>query len=74
MTRAERVAAAALDAFWAAVAAGYPEARTGDVDPVTVAELGRAASRAVATWEEYNLGLDLFGSGPATMEGRNLDD
>jgi hypothetical protein len=44
----------ALAAFWASVAARYPEAKTGDLSPPTAAALDRAAKAAVAEWVASN--------------------
>lgn len=44
----------ALAAFWHAVASKCPEAKTGDLSPLTTAALDRAATTAVAEWVANN--------------------
>jgi hypothetical protein len=50
----KRVAEDALDAFWATVAASYPEAKHGDMTPAGEVTLKRAAIAAITEWVEYN--------------------
>ncbi len=44
----------ALDAFWNIVAKQYPQAKTGDMSPLTTAKLSTAAETAVVEWIENN--------------------
>ena len=48
------VAEDALEAFWATVAASYPEAKHGDMTPAGEVTLKRAAIAAITEWVEYN--------------------
>jgi hypothetical protein len=45
---------AGLDAFWAAVAAQYPEVRTGDFPPWADMRLEAAVDEAIKVWIQYN--------------------
>jgi hypothetical protein len=47
------------DAFWAAIAAQFPEAVTGDLSPDMVLTLRRTMERAVREWVNANVGADL---------------
>lgn len=47
------------DAFWAAIAAQFPEAATGDLSPDMVLTLRRTMERAVREWVNANVGADL---------------
>lgn len=51
----ESVVEDALSAFWASVAAAYPQATTGDMTPSGEVRLKRAAIAAVEEWVEYNV-------------------
>ncbi len=53
--RAEYVAGAASDAFWAKVAELVPEAKYGDLDPGETHAIDRAMRRAVDSWLISNL-------------------
>ena len=58
MTMEERIKAAAVDAelaFWATVAAAFPEATTGDFDPPELARLGDEFKGAVESWVMFNI-------------------
>lgn len=52
--RAANAAGKAIDAFWAAVAAEYPEITTGDLDPYTVAGFRGTCNSIVAEWVSAN--------------------
>ena len=43
------------DAFWAAVAAQFPEIRAGDLSPDMVLDLRRVMERAVRAWIDANI-------------------
>ena len=58
MSRLSDALAAADAAFWAAVAAAYPEATTGDLDPGTTLAFDATSERAVQTWVELNATSD----------------
>jgi hypothetical protein len=54
----ERIVAAtenAEEAFWAVVAGSFPEAETGDLDPLEVMRLEEHLTRAVREWVEANV-------------------
>lgn len=42
------------EAFWATVAAEFPEVTTGDLDPSTTISLTEKMRSAIAAWVEYN--------------------
>ena len=50
----ERTLNAALEAFWATIAVAHPEIKTGDLDPLSVIQLERAAETAYRNWYEGN--------------------
>lgn len=54
----EPLAEDALDAFWDVVARRYPQARTGDLSPLTSFALNRAAERAIEEWVDNNVPTD----------------
>ena len=45
----------ALEAFWASIAASYPQAKHGDLSPSATASLKRAASAAISEWIDSNV-------------------
>ncbi len=45
----------AMDAFWEEITKQYPQVKTGDLDPMTVALFEGACARTVAKWLLYNL-------------------
>ncbi|MER5608223.1 hypothetical protein AB0F93_00435 [Micromonospora tulbaghiae] len=56
--RIEAAVEAAGDAFWAAIAAAFPEATAGDYPPDAVMNFKRTQHQAVALWLEYNAPQD----------------
>lgn len=44
----------ALDAFWEVVIRHYPEAKTGDLSPLTTFTLTEVAEAAIAEWADNN--------------------
>jgi hypothetical protein len=58
MTMEERIKAAAVDAelaFWASVAAAFPEATDGSFDPPELAHLNDEFKGAVESWVMFNI-------------------
>jgi len=51
----ETVADNAEQAFWAEVAKSFPEAKSGDLDPMAVTRFSKAAQEAVRAWVEWNV-------------------
>jgi hypothetical protein len=47
--------AAAVEAFWAKLAAAYPEATTGDIDPLADIRFDGAAQAAALSWVYNNV-------------------
>ncbi len=45
----------AEDAFWQVVVRHYPEAKTGDLSPLTALRLQQAAEAAIAEWIGENV-------------------
>ncbi|HSX23251.1 MAG TPA: hypothetical protein VLE97_10810 [Gaiellaceae bacterium] len=45
----------AMDAFWASIAASYPQATSGDISPGTLVPFKRAAQAAVEEWVWANV-------------------
>ena len=45
----------ALDAFWAVIVKRYPQAKTGDLSPLTTVALSMAAEDAVEEWVTCNV-------------------
>lgn len=44
----------AEDAFWQAIARAFPEAKSGDLDPLTVVSLQNHMTDAAKKWVESN--------------------
>ena len=44
----------ANQAFWASVAASYPEIKTGEMDPYEDLDIDTAMEKAVKHWVHYN--------------------
>lgn len=44
----------ALEAFWERIASSYPEAKTGDLDPISTELFVIAAKKTVRMWVGYN--------------------
>ena len=44
-----------LDAFWDVIAQKFPEAKTGDLSPLTTLQLDQAAETAIHEWIESNV-------------------
>ena len=51
----QAVADNAEQAFWAAVAESFPEAKSGDLDPMTAVRFSKAAKDAVREWVAWNV-------------------
>lgn len=47
-----------IDAFWAKIAAAYPEATSGDMDPMVVFTFDQQCEAIVKLWIEYNVDDD----------------
>ncbi len=54
--RIEQALVKAEEAFWAAVAAQFPEAKTGDVGPWATMKLTNTMERAIREWVDENVG------------------
>ncbi len=54
--RIKLVASKAEEAFWAAVATEFPEAKTGDLGPWTSLKLTNLMERAIREWIDENVG------------------
>lgn len=67
MTRTQAAVEAATEAFYAALAAAFPEAKSGDIDPVMDSRFGNVAEEAVCDWIELNVtgGLRAVNDDPA---------
>jgi len=57
--RRKKAVEAALLAFWAEIANAYPEADSGDIDPVSDHRFTEAADRIVEEWIGWNVPTDL---------------
>jgi len=55
MTRTTAALELALDAFWTTFTQQFPEAKTGDIDPVMVARLEVVAEEAGCEWIMSNV-------------------
>jgi hypothetical protein len=51
----ESVANTALDAFWQVIVEQYPQAKTGDLSPLTTIRLQVAAETAIEEWVWANV-------------------
>ena len=51
----ESLAQEAQDAFWEVVVRRYPQAKTGDLSPLTTLQLDRAAEYAIEEWVDNNV-------------------
>ncbi|MEH0937696.1 hypothetical protein [Micromonospora psammae] len=69
--RSERIAKAveaAGDAFWATIAAAFPEATAGDFPPDATMDIERAQHQAVHLWLHYNAPEGgIAATGPASL-------
>lgn len=57
MDRLENAVQEAKMAFWASVAKSFPEAETGDLDPIVSSRFDEACSDAVFNWVWFNNGI-----------------
>lgn len=59
MSRLNKALQDAEDAFWASIAASYPEVKTGDLDPAMSVWFSNAAHVAGELWVETNKAADV---------------
>jgi hypothetical protein len=53
--RIDRAADAALEEFWASIAASFPEATSGDFPPDAMSMLFQCCRSAVVLWTQLNV-------------------